>query len=289
MWAPTALILAAVPILTANVFQMFSIVLLPVSRPAFRRVNTFLAGRVWGWWGWLLEHANDMKLIVSGDTLPPGENAIVVANHQGMADIMVLVCFATKQRFVQNLKWLVKDIIKYVPGVGWGMLFLDCIFLKRDWARDAEAIKRTFHRISVDRVPLWLLSFPEGTRITPEKLAESKAYAAERGLQPLEHMLFPRPKGFAASVMGLRDHVTAIYSVTIAYHGAPTSFTELWIGPCRHVSIDVRRIPMKDLPVGEAALGDWLTAEFRTKDAALATFNATGTFRHDVQRDRQAT
>lgn len=43
-----------------------------------------------------------------------------------------------------DMKWMVKDIIKYVPGVGWGMLFLDCIFVKRDWTTDKESIRKTF-------------------------------------------------------------------------------------------------------------------------------------------------
>ena len=61
-----------------------------------------------------------------------------------MADITFLMDFAYRKGRLGDMKWMVKDIIKYVPGVGWGMLFLDCIFVKRDWTTDKESIRKTF-------------------------------------------------------------------------------------------------------------------------------------------------
>ena len=80
--------------------------------------------------------------VVTGDAVPPRENAIVVANHQQMPDITFLMMWAREKDRLGDLKWVVKDVIKYVPGVGWGMAFIDCVFVKRDWTADRASIER---------------------------------------------------------------------------------------------------------------------------------------------------
>ena len=114
------------------------------------------------------KHVFQVDFVFSGDDLPQGENTLVVANHQSMADILVLMPLARRQARLGDMKWFAKDIIKYFPGVGWGMLFLDCLFLKRDWMADRSRIDQTFSKIRDHGVPFWVISFSEGTRRTPE-------------------------------------------------------------------------------------------------------------------------
>ena len=45
--------------------------------------------------------------------------------------------------------------------------------------------------------PVWVLLYPEGTRLSPEKLAASQEFAASRNLPILNHHLVPRTKGFS--------------------------------------------------------------------------------------------
>ena len=59
-----------------NGLQILSIVLWPISRNGFRKLNSWLAGTWWGltdlwgekWWG--------IKVHISGDSLPEKENAM---------------------------------------------------------------------------------------------------------------------------------------------------------------------------------------------------------------------
>ena len=76
----------------------------------------------------------------TGDEVPDRENVILVSNHQEMVDIPVLFSFAYAKRRLGDMKFFAKDIIKYVPGFGWGLLFLDCLFVKRNWTSDKEKI-----------------------------------------------------------------------------------------------------------------------------------------------------
>jgi 1-acyl-sn-glycerol-3-phosphate acyltransferase len=258
-----------VPLMFANVLQMLTVVLIPVSVRAFRHANMAIADTTWSYWGHLLRMSGT-KIDIVGDALPASENVIVVANHQGMVDIAVLIVLSMSRHAAGKMKWLVKDVIKYVPGVGWGMLFLECVFLKRDWASDEGKIRATFHRLVSKKLPFWLMSFPEGSRVTPAKLAASQSYATARGLKPTTRVMMPRVKGFTAAVTGLRGAADAVYSVTIAYHDPVPSLAQVLTGGLRRVTMHVHRVPMSALPADEAGLGAWLLEDSYRKDELLS-------------------
>ncbi|HEY3351817.1 MAG TPA: lysophospholipid acyltransferase family protein [Polyangia bacterium] len=265
-------------LLAINAVQTLSLGLKLVSPGSFRRFNRFAADT---WWGWCVtgsQKMNDSHIVVTGDPVPMRENAIVVANHQQMPDITFLMMWARQKDRLGDLKWIVKDVIKYVPGVGWGMAFIDCVFVKRDWAADRKSIERAFARLTDNQVPMWLVSFPEATRITPEKVARSRAYAETAGLPPPEHVLIPRTKGFVASVHGLRRHVTAVYDVTIGYEEGVPTLWQFVKGYAKRAHLHVRRYPIADLPADDDALAAWLQARFHEKDALLAHFYREGAF-----------
>ncbi len=271
-----ASIFLLITVLAANALQILSLVIRPFSRTAFREVNCAIAG---AWWSLCVRAGRDLqgaKLVLTGDPLPAGrENAIVIANHQQMADIYVLMMLAHRARRLRDLKWFVKDPIKYVPGIGWGMLFIDCIFLKRNWDADRSKIDATFSKLKRDAIPVWLISFVEGTRVRPEKLERSREFARSRGLPELKNVLFPRSKGFAATVQGLQGHVTAIYDVTIGFTGGVPSLWDVASGRSREFHAHIRRFPAAGLP---ADLSAWLIERFREKDALMDRFKATGSF-----------
>ncbi|KNC70418.1 hypothetical protein SARC_17053, partial [Sphaeroforma arctica JP610] len=43
-------------------------------------------------------------------------------------------------------------------------------------------------------LPFWIVLFPEGTRYTEKKHAESQKFCEEKGLPLFNHLLHPRPK-----------------------------------------------------------------------------------------------
>ncbi|MBI5544560.1 MAG: acyltransferase [Deltaproteobacteria bacterium] len=265
-------------LLAFNAAQTASLVMRPLSRRTFRRFNRWAADT---WWGWSVEATKILygtRLEASGDVIPERENAIVLVNHQQMADIPFLLAFARSKGRLGDVKWFAKKSIMYVPGVGWGMWFLDCPFLDRDWTRDQASIGRTFGHLLRDDVPLWLVSFPEGTRLTPQKLEAGRDYAARQGIAPLRHLLLPRTKGFVASVHGLRSHITAVYDLTLGYERGVPTLWQYMKGYSRRAHLHARRYPIETLPVDDAGLAEWLLARFREKDELLERFYATGAF-----------
>lgn len=268
-----------VPSLMLCVFSMFCTLLIrPFSARAFRSANRFLAD-TWlrsatGW----VARLYGTRLEVSGDPMPEGENVILIANHQTGADIPLLFALAGLEKRCGDLKWFAKESVRYIPLAGWGMHFLDCVFVKRNWMADRQNIEQVFDKIVRYRVPMWLISFVEGTRLTPEKLARSRAFALRRDLPPPEHVMVPHTKGFHATILGLRSHADAVYDVTIGYVGGIPSFWQWYKGQARRVCLHVRRFPLATLPTELDDLADWLLARFREKDALLDHYYTSGAF-----------
>lgn len=265
-------------ILVINIAQTLSLLILPFSRTAFRRFNRLCAD---AWWGWCVtgaERIYGVEPVFSGDEVPSGENVLIFANHQQMPDILVVMMLAARKKRLGDLKWFVKDPLKYVPGIGWGMQFLDCIFVKRDWLADKKKIYATFEKFQKHQIPIWLITFVEGTRITPAKLEKSQTYCKRKGMPHLDHVMYPRTRGFTAALEGLEGHIDAVYDITIGYEGGVPRLHHVFRGLVKKVFIDVRRFPVANLPKDEAARAQWLQDRFARKDALLRGFFSTGRF-----------
>jgi lysocardiolipin and lysophospholipid acyltransferase len=104
----------------------------------------------------------------------------------------------------------------------------------------------------------------------------SRLHALARGLPATTHVLLPRSKGFVASVQGLRDHLDAVYDITIGYEqGVPT----LWQyvkGWAKRAHLHVRRTPIAAMPSDDEELARWLRQRFVEKDRLLDEFYRTG-------------
>ena len=261
-----------------NLTQTLSLVIKPFSPKTFRRFNRWCANTWWGGCVLFSERFNNQQIVVSGENLPADENVLVVSNHQQMPDITTIMSLARGKGRLGDLKFFVKHAIKWVPGVGWGMQFINCPFLKRDWSADREKIDATFATLVDERIPMWLVSFVEGTRGTEAKIRASSEWARTRGLEPTRHVLLPRTKGFVASVEGLGDHLHAVYDFTIGYvEGVPTLWQHI-IGRVGEIHIHVRRFPAEELPRIEEELKQWLMDRFYEKDTLLEGYYATGSF-----------
>ncbi|SMF69526.1 lysophospholipid acyltransferase family protein [Pseudobacteriovorax antillogorgiicola] len=285
LWGGFLGLLIFVPLLVINVFQMLSTLLIPISPSVFRKTNRFIANYYWGFLVLIFEKVNKIRVDITGDEIPPQENAVVDCNHQNIADIPILMVLAWRKDRLGDLKFFVKDVIKYVPGPGWGMIFLDCIFVKRNWLSDKEKIDATFHKFKVNKTPLWIVSFLEGTRITASKLEKSQAFMKRKGLPITQHVMAPRTKGFIASVNSMRKELDAVYNVTIYYPEGIPSLWQLLKGDCKTIRMHVKRTAIDRVPEPEAELEQWVIDAYVEKDKLLGNLKKANPLEPDSSEE----
>jgi len=176
------------------------------------------------------------------------------------------------------MKFFVKEVFKYIPGPGWGLIFLDSIFLKRRWMADRRRIKRSFQKFIQEDIPLWLNIFPEGTRFTQKKMLDAQSTARHYKLPICEHVLVPFAKAFETSVLGLKDRVQAVYDVTIGYPDGIPTLWQLMLGDVQCIEVRVERFPMQSLPKQGPAIEQWLNDRFWAKELILRHLKQHGGF-----------
>jgi 1-acyl-sn-glycerol-3-phosphate acyltransferase len=253
-----------------NIIQCLSFVFYPISKWGVWKINRECADLWWRLLVFWTENWLKIQVEISGDEIPPGESVLFISNHQQMPDIPILMTLAIRKGRLGDMKWFVKDSLKYIPGIGWGMYFLGCVFLKRNWYADFNNIQKTFARLRDLGVPFWLVSFVEGTRITPGKLKKAQAFARAKGYPLPQHTLIPKRKGFATAIHELGNRIDAVYDATIFYDQGIATLFQMGRGLVKSVKLHVKRYPLAELPQGEEAIGEWLRIRYQEKDQLLA-------------------
>lgn len=124
----------------------------------------------------------------------------------------------------------------------------------------------------------WLVSFVEGTRLTPSKLEASQAFQRRMGLPVFDNVMMPRVKGFVGTCRGMGDRLDAVYDVTMAYEGEappgpcePLTFVRFGSGLPINIHFHVRRFDVESVPLNEGnqVLAAWCFNVFSEKVCVL--------------------
>lgn len=108
----------------------------------------------------LLRSLCGLNYEIEGAENIPAETAIIFSKHQSTWETMALQLIFPPQTFV------VKKELMWVPFFGWGLAMLKPIAINRGAGRNA--IKQIV-RQGIDRLKagIWVVIFPEGTRVRP--------------------------------------------------------------------------------------------------------------------------
>ena len=160
-------------------FALFLFLLPFTYRFAF--VRTFAVMNVF-----LLKHLCGLDYVIEGQENIPEGTAIIFSKHQSTWETMALQLIFPPQTFV------VKRELMRIPFFGWGLSVLKPIAIDRGSGRNA--IKQIVHQ-GIDRLKagIWIVIFPEGTRVRPGQKVRYKMggaiLAAESGypIVPVAH------------------------------------------------------------------------------------------------------
>ena len=160
------------------------------------------------------------------------ERLILIANHQIYTDWLYLWWIAYTNKMHGHVYIILKESLKYIPVVGWGMMFYGFIFMARNWAKDKSRLQHRLEILnkashggplsgSAHLDPMWLLIFPEGTNLSANTKNGSKKWAEKQGIPDLQHQLLPRSTGLQFCLLELKGTVDWVYDCTVAYEGIP--------------------------------------------------------------------
>ncbi|QCE09181.1 lysophosphatidic acid acyltransferase/ lysophosphatidylinositol acyltransferase [Vigna unguiculata] len=271
--------------LIVNIIQaIFFLLLRPISKNCYRRVNKLLTESLWLELIWLVDWWAGIKIELHTDSetfqLMGKENALVICNHRSDIDWLIGWVLAQRCGCLGSTVAIMKKEVKYLPVLGWSMWFAEYIFLERSWKKDETSLKSGFEHLEHMPLPFWLALFVEGTRFTQTKLLQAQEFAASKGLPTPRNVLIPRTKGFVTAVSNLRKFVPAIYDCTYAVPKSEASPTLLRIfkGISCSVKVQIKRQKMVELPETDDDIAQWCKDTFVAKDAMLEKYNTTEMF-----------
>ncbi|PFH63316.1 hypothetical protein XA68_13773 [Ophiocordyceps unilateralis] len=265
-------------LLLADIVLSLLLPLRPLAPRIVYNVSSRIAESVWGWIQTIFERINGAHIVCSGDALPLGESAIIVVNHVAWADFYMIQALARRAAMLGRCRYFVKRQLRMVPFLGWGLWAIGMPMVSRNWIKDEEELAHVFSGIVNCGFPTWLISFSEATRFSKSKYDESRAWCKKVDKPQPMHLLYPRTKGFIATVQHLRKapHIKAVYDLSISYQhknrfqSAPTMWETLSVPQLspRHgfkFHVHARRFPIESLPDTDDGLACWLEERWLEK------------------------
>ena len=224
---------------------------------------------------------------------------IMIANHQIYTDWLYLWWIAYSNGMHGRIYIILKESLKRIPVIGWGMQLCQFIFLKRDWEQDKPQMADHMKKLDNIEDPMWLLLFPEGTNLAPSTRDTSARWAAKNGIKDMQHTLLPRTTGLQFCLQELRQTVGYVYDCTIAYEGVPrgkyaqdiytlqASYVDGKPPKCVHMYW--RRFPVSSIPIFDDRKFElWLRTRWLEKDGLIEFWHKHGRFPADTGAEKDA-
>lgn len=202
------------------------------------------------------------------------EHCLSICNHRGEVDWLLGYVVTERLDCLRGCKSLIKKEAKYLPVVGWKMWFSDYLFLSRNWAKDADTIRKTCQTWASYDPHInnnFYVLYAEGTRFTLAKHEASIKFCEERSIEPFRNVLYPRTKGAVEVISQLGDSLDCVYDVVFAFPGPEIPGTwSMLAGKSTNVDVYFRRIAAGDVPKDDKdALAEFVVQQFRNKDELL--------------------
>lgn len=243
-------LLLLIPYCCVAIFlPLYSSIISIFSTKAAMLFSTFFAESAWR----IFSNIFNLQCTIDfPDILKTNTNYLIISNHIGSMDFMVLNEIAIKHGMLRHLKYLIKNSALYIPVFGLGMKACGFLFLKRDIKADEKMIINHCKMLKTNKIPIWLVVYPEGTRFTQSKKERSNEYCEKNGLPMLENVLFPRYGGFKLVIENIKnsgiDNLVSITSYFQSKTGSVPSLQDFLLGRAKGtVKTDIKVTPISEI------------------------------------------
>lgn len=247
----------------------FAAILIPSKVAAARR---FAAQMFWAVAIFFMQ-VNGVKITFSGDRID-SESAILMANHQSLADHFVLAYLAqtASTTSIPRVNFFTWFSLWSIPSL---RMYLNMFSCDENWELSRPMVKSLFLRVVSSESPEWIIVFPEVNMWTPATAYLQRLQGIKFFLPLFNHLLYPRFSALynavtMAKTMG-QDKYQKLYDVTIYYtaHKAPT-LTRLFSSPTPlQIDVHITKLSTRTIPSRKAKLEGWLEKKWIEKDRKL--------------------
>lgn len=175
------------------------------------------------------------------DNLSKQHSYLLICNHQGLLDILVLQYVL--DHHVPQLRYFMKQQLFWIPLVGQACYVMGYPFMKRYNKRylkkypekrntDMETTRKTCERFA--NTPITLINYVEGTRFTPAKGRKQKS--------PFQHLLKPKAGGISFIMSAMDQQIDTILNTTIIYSQPKNSTWTFSQGRMKKVTVRIEQI-----------------------------------------------
>eukprot|EP00172_Hildenbrandia_rubra_P001035 Plantae.Rhodophyta-Hildenbrandia_rubra.ctg16203.p1 GENE.Plantae.Rhodophyta-Hildenbrandia_rubra.ctg16203~~Plantae.Rhodophyta-Hildenbrandia_rubra.ctg16203.p1 ORF type:complete len:370 (-),score=35.71 Plantae.Rhodophyta-Hildenbrandia_rubra.ctg16203:1831-2940(-) len=223
----------------------------------------------------LLEHWASVRIVTHGTKVPSETSALCLMQHACDTDALLGLAWLARFGFPYpgNAKCVVKRSLGDIPIFGWILRQTEFIFISRNWQADKDGYMSALESMREYPKPFWIVLYPEGSRFTEEKKKRCQEYCLAKGYPLVSNVLFPRFKAFTALMPKLRGTFDGIIDATIVFDGEPPTVSTMLSGTADcTLHAHIRFFPMKDIPVEEKALENWLISRWVEKDEILSKY-----------------
>jgi len=144
--------------------------------------RTFRAGVISAWRRivmWLVAHLLGIRTEIRGLENLPAEASIILSKHQSAWETLAL---QDLRPATQNPVFVLKRELLLIPFFGWALASMKTIWIDRSSGRDALKRMVDQGRACLD-CGLWIIIFPEGTRVAPGETGRYKIGGAHLATQ----------------------------------------------------------------------------------------------------------
>jgi len=218
----------------------------------------------------LAETKQDIKKLINSDT---DKIDIIVCNHTSTLDFLIMMTYL-EELDIQSYNFVLKNEITYTPGFGLIMYASQDVKLNRNWEQDKEILGKQLDKIKTNDKKQVIIIFPEGTRLSEQKLKEGQLFSQSNNLPVYDNLMVPKSKGlwFIVNHLSKSGKLGRIWDTTLIFPNfikKSIKSSDIFGKPLGDIKTVWREVKLDENFEDQDGFKKWLINLWVTKDSLI--------------------
>jgi hypothetical protein len=202
----------------------------------------------------------------------------IFVNHITTVDFLFMVSYLQALK-IENFNFVLRKGVIFNPVVGLTMYANSDIKLNRKWEIDKTIINKQLDNIDTTKTKQVIVIFPEGTRITDEKLKAAQKFSRENNLPVFNNLQVPKTKGSWMMIKHLAEtnRLGKIWDVTMAVpsiiDGRGAYIEDIMSKNVGPIYTDIRELKLNNEYKDMETFKTWFLNNWKDKDDFLENYS----------------